>query len=90
MIFAGAALDNDARLERPRQHRRERCAVEIDELRSDMRDVLSAAAFAVRPIDRDIDARTRSVEGGQRLKVLVERAVEHADQVAAVFGLELR
>ena len=44
--------------------------------------------FVFRSRDR-CDRHARSVERGQRLRVLVERTVEHADQAAAVFDFDV-
>jgi hypothetical protein len=53
------------RLEVERRERAE--VVDVDEHRSHAHDVAGSAAIAVGLVDRDVDARTPLIEGGERV-----------------------
>jgi len=75
----GRRLDDDVGLdvERIRQRR----AVEVDEQRTDARDVARAAPSAVSRIDGDEYARAASVEVGEQVPARPERAVQDAREL---------
>jgi hypothetical protein len=81
---SGRRLHHDVRLGLAAHHWRERRAVEVDEQRPHPLDVFAFAALAVGLVDGDVHADAVVVEVHQLAPIFVERAVEHAREVACL------